>query len=334
MEDKQQNSGVQPHTSPPPDLLHRKTKGTAWLKKWIVGESRIKAYRQDRLVGFLLMLPMVSLILLLSFFPVIRVLSMGMHQQSLYSADATFVGLENWRVLIQQPLFMKALVNNLVFGFGSLAAQLIIGLVVALVLNQKFYLRGVVRGTIMFSYLVPYVVAALTFRFMLSDATGILSYLINASNLSISSSPFGSQTWAMPAVIAVNTWKNFPFMVIVFLARLQSINQDLYEVASVDGARNHHKFLHITFPLLLPTILVVGMLRTIWNFNNFEVIFLLTAGGPLRRTLTFPILIHRYVFSEFSMGRGAALATIVLVILLAMAFVYWKLYEKMQERTE
>lgn len=306
----------------------------ARVRRWIVGESRIKAYRHDRLVGFFLMLPMMLLIFLLSFYPVFRVLSMGLHRQALYSAEATFVGFANWVSLVQQPVFTGALVNNIVFGFGSLGAQLLIGLVVALVLNQSFYLRGLVRGTILFSYLVPYVVAALTFRFMLSEATGILSYFINTLNLPVSSSPFGSATWAMPAVITVNTWKNFPFMVIVFLARLQSINPDLYEVASVDGAHGHQKFLHITFPLLVPTILVVGMLRTIWNFNNFEVIFLLTQGGPLRRTLTFPILIHRYVFSEFSLGRGAALATIVLIILLVMAFIYWKLYEWMQERIE
>ncbi len=280
------------------------------------------------------MLPMILMIALLSFYPVLRVLSMSVRQQSLYGGDSSFVGVQNFMTLMAEPIFAQALWNNIVFGFGSLFAQLIIGLVVALVLNQQFYLRGAVRGTIMFSYLVPYVVAAITFRFMLSDATGILSYLINASGLPISSSPFGSRDWAMPAVIAVNTWKNFPFMVIVFLARLQGISQDLYEGASVDGARGYQKFLHITFPLLLPTILVVGMLRTIWNFNNFEVIFLLTSGGPLRMTLTFPILIHRYVFGEFSMGRGSALATIVLVLLLAMAFVYWKLYEKMQERTE
>ncbi len=304
------------------------------VKIWFVGESRIKAYRRDRVTGFFLMLPMVLLMVLLSFYPVVRVVTMGMHQQSLYAAQSTFTGFENWGIIFGQPIFRLALVNNLVFAFGSLAAQMVIGLVVALVLNQQFYGRGFVRGTILFSYLVPYVVAALTFRFMLSDATGILSYWINALELPMSSSPFGSRDWAMPAVITVNTWKNFPFMVIVFLARLQSINQDLYEVASVDGARASQKFYHITFPLLLPTMLVVGMLRTIWNFNNFEVIYLLTQGGPLRRTLTFPILIHRYVFSEFSLGRGSALATIVLLLLLVMAFIYWKLYERMQERTE
>ena len=303
------------------------------LRTRILGTSTIKGYRHDRMIGLVLMMPMVLLILLLSVYPVLRVLTMGLYQQPLYGGEATFVGLGNLRALLRHPLFMRGLRNNLVFAFGSLAVQMVVGLIVALVLNRTFYLRGLVRGTILFSYLVPYVVAALTFRFMLSDATGILTYYASAWNLPVASAPFGSRDWAMPAVILVNSWKNFPFMVIVFLAQLQSINRDLYEVASVDGARVFHMFRHITFPLLLPTILVVGMLRTIWNFNNFEVIFLLTQGGPLGRTETFPILIHRFVFSEFSLGRGAALATVVLGLLLAMSFIYWKLYEKMQERT-
>ncbi len=292
----------------------------------------MKGYRRDRTTGILLFLPLAAMIVLLSFYPVLRVIRMSFFRQSLYSASSSFVGLQNFVQLLGHEAFIRSLQNNLVFAFGSLAIQLIVGLLIALLLNTHFYARGPVRGTIIFSYLVPYVVAALTFRFMLSDATGILSYVIRQSGLGIPASPLGSPDWAMPVVILVNSWKNFPFMVIVFLAQLQSINQDLYEAASVDGAAAIQKFVHITFPSLLPTIVVVGMLRTIWNFNNFEVIFLLTQGGPLGRTETLPILIHRFVFGEFSMGRGSALAALVLLILLGMSIVYWKLYENLVER--
>jgi multiple sugar transport system permease protein len=292
----------------------------------------IKGYQRDRLTGILLFLPMAIMVILLSFYPVMHVLRMSFYQQSLYSPDAVFCGLENFRQLFRHEAFGRALGNNLVFAFGSLAIQMVVGLGIALVLNSHFYARGPVRGTILFSYLVPYVVAALTFKFMLSDATGILSYLIRAFNLPMPPSPLGSKDWAMLTAIVVNSWKNFPFMVIVFLAQLQSISPEMYEAASVDGATTLQKFTKITFPLLLPTIVVVGMLRTIWNFNNFEVIFLLTQGGPLGRTETFPILIHRFVFGEFSMGRGSALAAVVLVILLAMSIIYWKLYENLVEK--
>jgi multiple sugar transport system permease protein len=184
----------------------------------------------------------------------------------------------------------------------------------------------------LFSYLVPYVVAALTWRFMLSDATGILNYLIRTLGLPFPPSLFGSPDWAMFGVILVNTWKNFPFMVIVFLAQLQTIDRQLYEAAAVDGAGPWQRFRHITLPALIPIMLVVGMLRTIWNFNNFEVVFLLTQGGPLGRTETLPLLIYRFVFGEFSLGRGAALAVIVFGVLVSMSLVYWRLYERAQDR--
>lgn len=298
---------------------------------WILDKSWIGS-DYDRLVGLLLLLPLVLLIVGLTIYPIYQIIRMSLFEQGLYSPTAEFVGLSNFSTLFQHEAFWRSFRNNLVFAFGSLAVQLPVGLAIALMLNAKFPLRNVARASMLFSYLVPYVVAALTFRFMLSDATGIINYLIRISELPIAPSWFGSPDWAMFGVIVVNSWKNFPFMVLVFLAQLQTIDQSQYEAASVDGASKWKMFRYITFPALLPVILVVGMLRTIWNFNNFEVIFLLTQGGPLGRTETFPLLIYRFVFGEFSMGRGAALAVVVLIILIFFSFIYWRLFERAQQR--
>ena len=287
---------------------------------------------RDWWVGLLLLMPLVLLIVGLTGYPIYYVLKSSLYEQGLYSQTATFVGLANFREVFRHEAFNRAFVNNLVFAFGSLAVQMPIGLAIALLLNASFPFRDSVRGAMLFSYLVPYVVAALTFRFMLSDATGILNHLIRVSGLPMPPSWFSSPDWAMFGVIMVNSWKNFPFMVLVFLAQLQTIDPVQYEAARVDGASRWQVFRHITFPALVPIILVVGMLRTIWNFNNFEVIFLLTQGGPLGRTETLPLLIYRYVFGEFSLGRGTALAVLVFLLLAAMSFVYWQLYERAQER--
>jgi multiple sugar transport system permease protein len=287
---------------------------------------------RDRFVGFLLLMPLVALILGLTVYPITQVVSMSLHQQGLFSREATFSGLANFQAVLGHEAFTRSIRNTFTFAFGSLALQMIIGLLVALLLNRNFPLRTPIRGAMLFSYLVPYVVAALTWRFMLSDATGILNYLIRTLGLPFPPSLFGSPDWAMFGVILVNTWKNFPFMVIVFLAQLQTIDRQLYEAAAVDGAGPWQRFRHITLPALIPIMLVVGMLRTIWNFNNFEVVFLLTQGGPLGRTETLPLLIYRFVFGEFSLGRGAALAVIVFGVLVSMSLVYWRLYERAQDR--
>ncbi len=286
----------------------------------------------DKFVGFLLLMPLVALILGLTVYPIGQVLQLSLHQQGLFSQESTYVGLRNFETVLEHEAFIRSLKNTFVFAFGSLALQLGIGLGVALLLDRNFPLRTPIRGAMLFSYLVPYVVAALTWKFMFSDATGILNYWIRLSGLPIAASPFGSLDWSMFGVILVNTWKNFPFMVIVFLAQLQTIDRQLYEAASVDGGGAWARFRYITLPSLIPIMLVVGMLRTIWNFNNFEVVFLLTQGGPIGRTETLPLLIYRFVFGEFSLGRGAALAVIVFLILLAMSLIYWRLYERMQER--
>lgn len=294
--------------------------------------ARRKPMSRDRKVGLMLLMPLVVLILGLTVYPITQVIFLAFHQQGLFSQETTFVGLSNFNEVVQHEGFTRSIKNTFVFTFGSLSLQMAIGLAIALLLNREFPLRAPIRGVMLFSYLVPYVVAAMTWKFMFSDATGILNYWIRVTGLPIAPSPFGSLDWSMFGVILVNTWKNFPFMVIVFLAQLQTIDRQLYEAASVDGASSWQQFRHITFPSLVPIMLVVGMLRTIWNFNNFEVVYLLTQGGPLGRTETLPLYIYRFVFGEFSLGRGAALAAIVFLILLAMSLIYWRLYEKMQER--
>ncbi len=293
---------------------------------------RRKTMTRDRKVGLLLLVPLIALVLGLTVYPILQVVDLAFKQQSLFSQESTFVGMANFEAVVNHEGFTRSVKNTFVFAFGSLALQMAMGLPIALLLNRSFPLRTPIRGVMLFSYLVPYVVAAMTWKFMLSDATGILNYWIRVSGLPIPASPFGSLDWAMVGVILVNAWKNFPFMVIVFLAQLQTIDRQLYEAASVDGATAWQKFCKITLPSLLPIMLVVGMLRTIWNFNNFEVVFLLTQGGPIGRTETLPLYIYRFVFGEFSLGRGAALAVIVFFILLIMSLIYWRLYERTQER--
>lgn len=295
-------------------------------------KPKAKKMSRDRKVGLMLLLPLVVLILGLTVYPIFQVVQLAFHQQGLFSRETTFVGLDNFSAVVNHEGFGRSLKNTFVFTFGSLFLQMSAGLAIALLLNREFPLRTPIRGVMLFSYLVPYVVAAMTWKFMFSDSTGILNYWIRVTGLPIAASPFGSLDWAMVGVVLVNAWKNFPFMVIVFLAQLQTIDRQLYEAASVDGASSWQKFRHITLPSLIPIMLVVGMLRTIWNFNNFEVVYLLTQGGPIGRTETLPLYIYRFVFGEFSLGRGAALAVLVFFILLSMSLIYWRFYEKMQER--
>ena len=172
---------------------------------------------------------------------------------------------------------------------------------------------------------------AIIWRFMLSDSVGILYSWIKVLNLPIPNTWFASPSTAMPTVIMITVWKFFPFMVINFLARLQSIDEQLYDAAKVDGANNWQTFRYITLPSLMPVIIIVLLLRTVWTFNNWDVIALLTNGGPVTSTTTLPILIYQTMFSQFSIGRAAAIAFLMMLVLLTVMYFYMRAYNRAEE---
>jgi multiple sugar transport system permease protein len=199
-----------------------------------------------------------------------------------------------------------------------------------MMLNQVFFGRNFIRSLILFSYIVPTVVAVVVWRFMLSDKTGILNHVITTYHLPLPAYWFSSKQTAMMGVIVITVWKFFPFMVLMFLAQLQSIDPEQYEAARIDGARPHQEFFFITLPFLKPVILIAMMLRTIFLFRNFDIIRLLTNGGPLNATVTIPLQVYNVTFGQYSLGMGSATSLILFLIILAMSFGYLKLYVSAQ----
>jgi multiple sugar transport system permease protein len=169
---------------------------------------------------------------------------------------------------------------------------------------------------------------------MLSDSVGIIYHWIKVLNLPIPNTWFSSPDTAMPTVVLVTVWKFFPFMVINFLARLQTIDEQLYDAAKVDGANSWQSFRYVTLPSLLPVIIIVLLLRTIWTFNNWEVIALLTNGGPVDSTTTLPILIYTTMFSQFSIGRAASTAFLMMLFLLMAMYFYIRAYNSAEENLQ
>lgn len=298
----------------------------------LVNGGRVQ--RDDVVMALIMGVPGFLVLLVLGIYPIANVLTLAFQRRSMISADApaVWVGLENFRSVLGSEQFVNALINDLVFTIGTVVIQLVVGLLVALLLHQKFPGRNLFRSLILFSYVVPIVVAAIIWRFMVNDSVGILYHVIRLSHLPIPNTWFASTKTAMWAVIFIAAWKFFPFMVINFLARLQTIDEQLYEAARVDGADVWQTFRHITLPSLMPVIVIVMLLRTIWTFNNWDVIALLTRGGPLHSTTTLPILVYNTMFAEFSAGRAAATAFIMTLILLIGMFFYLRAYNRAEER--
>jgi multiple sugar transport system permease protein len=281
---------------------------------------------KDKTLGTLLLLPAVVTVLLIGIYPILNVVFFSLNKWDILEPSGTFTGLRNFLYLFTTRDFWNSLKNSLIWTVGSVAVQFGLGLALALFLDKKFFARDVYRGLIFFSYLIPTIVIAIVFRFMLNDVTGIIAIMFQ--RIGLRWGWFSSPKTSMMSVIIVNVWKYFPFVVVCILAQLQTIDQQMYEAARIDGAGGFQQFRHITWPFILPVVFIVLMLRTIWTIKNFDIIKLLTGGGPLDSTETLPILTYDTVFASFKLGRGSAIAVLMFVLLMAASTLYLRLYRR------
>lgn len=287
----------------------------------------------DRALAYLTLAPSAFLLVLLAGVPMVTVFFMAMQDIDMGATSGPFIGVENFAWALTDPAFHSALVNTLVWVFGSVTLEMLLGLGLALLLNRSFRLRGLARAVILAPYLVPSVVAVLTWRYMLHDIVGI----INAAlvGIGLASGPLlwlNSTSLAMLSVIIVGVWKFFPFVVLALLGILQAIPQEQYEAARIDGAGEFQQFWRITLPHLLPVFLLTALLRTIWSFQKFDIIYLMTGGGPLDSTTTLPVLVYLKAFSDFELGRAAAVAILTCAILGLLTAVYFVLIKRAEAR--
>jgi len=285
----------------------------------------------DKVLSRLLLLPIVICIAIFIIYPIYKTVSFSLFDQLIYSSDKVFSGFQNYKYVFTDKAFWESLGNSAVWTVSSIILQLILGIILAVFLNENFPGRNIARSIILFSYIVPEVVAAMVWKFMLSESVGIINYTIREF-LHMDPPGWFSSRFAMVAVIIVNVWKFFPFMVIVFLAQLQSIDKQQYEAARIDGANWFKEFFYITLPALKPVILIALMLRTIFTFKNFNLIQLFTGGGPMNYTTTLPIQIYQTTFQMFYLGRGAAMGVIMFVIVLFVSFGYLRIYNKAEKQ--
>lgn len=261
----------------------------------------------------------------LIFYPAYHAVELSFQQRKSLISAPEWVGLANYIQVLQMPEFWSALSRGMIFSGCSIILQLGVGLGLAILLDRKVPGIGILRGISVLPYLLPTVVVALTFRWMLDGSTGIISHMAMAlgfSHVAWADNPSA----AMATVIIISVWIWTPFVTLAFLAGLQSIPEELYEAARIDGASSWKRFLHVTLPQLRSVILVVLLLRTIWMFNKFDIIWLMTRGGPQNATEHLPVLAYRLTFELYDVGKGAAVSTIAFLILSFFILIYFHFF--------
>lgn len=290
------------------------------------GWARLRRYGLSRRqLAWLLFLPSVLVLLGVLGYPAGRTVWISLHTDRLDMPwlGQPWVGLSNYLFELRQQDFWNSLAVSAYFTVGSVMAELLLGLVVALVVNESFRGRGLMRAAMLVPWAIPAVISARMFGWMYSPGVGAFNALLNG--LHLVKGPIdllSSDTWAMPAVILADVWKNTPFIALLLLAGLQVISAELYEAARVDGASAWQRFTHITVPLLRGSIVIALLFRTITAFQTFDLPYILTSGGPGTDTELLSLDSYRVLFSYVNFGRGSALAVILALICFIMAALY------------
>lgn len=244
---------------------------------------------------------------------------------SVTNSNGDFVGLDNFAAVLKPRVTIQAFINTIYWVFGSIVFQVVLGTLTAILLNQRFFGRAALRAVTLVPWVVPGIVAATTWAWMFHTEFGIINYMMTGAG--VLESPIGwltNKDTVMPVLIAINVWKLFPFVAIMVLAALQSIPNDLYEAARVDGANFWDEVWHIMLPSVRPVITAVTLLLVIWGLNSITIIYAITRGGPANKTLITPIQIFRMAFDNFQFNQAAALSVIFFAVTIVVVFVYLK----------
>ena len=280
--------------------------------------------RESRL-AWAFVLPALGTIVLIALFPLLRTVweSFHVHDLRMPWRGQPFVWFANYLEVATDGRFWEAMAHTMVFTVASVALELVLGLVLALALNKAYRGRGLVRAAVLLPWAIPTVVSALLWRFMFESQAGIANAML--MGVGLMNEPFvwfihSTAAW-IPIVLA-DVWKTTPFVALLLLAGLQNIDESLYEAARIDGANPWRQFVHVTLPLLKPAILIALIFRTMDAFRVFDLIYVLTGGGP--GTSTEPIALYTFnsLLQNLRFGYGSALSVIVFLVTFALAVFY------------
>ncbi len=275
---------------------------------------------------YFLILPSILVIVTVAFYPILRAAYLSLFEINLKFDVSRFVGMANYLQLLQDKSFFNSLFNTLYFVGISLFLELLLGLAIALIINQSLKGQGLVKAVILIPWAIPTVVSAKMWKWIFNFDYGILNYLLKSLHLLGNSwNWLGSKTFAMNSAILAEVWKTTPFMVLLLFAGLQIIPEDLHRSAKADGAGARYRFWHITLPLLKPTLLVAVLFRALDAFRVFDVIFVLTGGGPADTTEVLSLYTYKQLFSLSNFGYGSALAVVTFACVVVFSTLFIKL---------
>jgi trehalose/maltose transport system permease protein len=281
----------------------------------------------ETLVSYLFLTPLAFVLVVFSFYPVVSSFVLSLHRiiLSLPGLGEQWVGLSNYAQFFRDPVALGSLVTTFIFVGISTCLEIILGLLIALTINEAFRARTLVRAAILIPWAIPTVIASQMWRFAFNDQYGLINYLFFGSHVTLYQAWLAWPWWALAALIVADVWKTSSFAALILLAGLQTIPEELYEAARLDGARVFQRFFRITLPLLKPAILVALTFRTMDAFRAFDLVFVMTQGGPGDFTNVIQFYGYKTMFSEGMVGFGSAISVVAFVLVFGVSLIYLRL---------
>jgi len=271
--------------------------------------------------------PSLLLIAGLILYPILYNLWLSFFDKHAFMPVQAFVGLRHYRYFATDPEFWSSVYYGVVYAAVTMAFQLVLGVAAALLLNEAFRGRNLLRGVVLFPYLIPTIVAVILWKWLLNDSYGLVNHLLLVAGVVHAPVAWLGKDYIMSSLIITSVWQFFPFVVVTYLARLQTIPPELYEAARVDGATAWRRFLHVTLPATRTVLFVIILLRSIWMFTKFDTVWLMAGDGAVSRYIrTLPVYAYARSFTYLQAGMGAALAVLMFGMLLAGTAVYFRLF--------
>lgn len=288
-----------------------------------------KGERSEQVAGYLTIAPALFLILGLALYPVGYSIWLSLLEKHSFFPQERFIGLENYIYLWSDPEFWSSFWLGLVYSFWTIVFQIVLGVAAALILNETFIGRNLIRGIVLFPYMIPTIVAVILWKWLLNDMYGVVNYWL--LDIGIVQEPISwlGADHIMLSTVVMSIWQFFPFVLLTILARLQTIPEKLYEAAKVDGASAFKRFIHITIPQIRGILFVVILLRSIWMFTKFDTVWLMGEGAGAGRFIrTLPVYAYMRTLTYYQAGLGAALAVIMFLMLVICTIVYFRMFRE------
>jgi multiple sugar transport system permease protein len=279
--------------------------------------------QREAVLAYVLQAPTLLLIAAIVVLPLGEAIYLSFTSTSFINPELKFVGLGNYLSILESDIFWQVVANSVVWTSLVVLFQFLVGLGAALLLNQRFYGRSVARSLIILPWVTPGIIAALDWRLMYDPNIGIINAGLAALGMRDPFIPWlADAKLALPAVIFAAIWKGSPFSIVMYLAALQGVSSELVDAARIDGANSWQRLRFVVLPEIMSVVRVTVLLTTVWTFNYFDFIYVMTQGGPGHSTDTFPTFIYKLAFQQFKLGAASAYGVVSVLLLLTFTLMY------------